>query len=151
MTPWTTTRRFLCPPPSPWVCSNSGPLSHLYYLTISSSAAPFCFCHQIFPASGSFPMSQLILSDDQSIGASASASVLAMNIYSWFPFPCSPRTLKRLLQHHNSKTSILWHSAFFRVQFSYSYIICWKNLTFDYIKTLPVSAKWRLCFLIRCL
>ena len=91
VTPWTTTCRFLCPPLSPWVCSNSGPLSHLCYLTISSSAALFSFCHQTFPASGSFPMSQLILSDGQSIGASASASVLAMNIYSWFLSPCSPR------------------------------------------------------------
>ena len=54
-------------------------------LTISSSAAPFSFCLQSFPASGSSPMSQLFASSGQSIGASALASVLPMNIYGWFP------------------------------------------------------------------
>ena len=57
----------------------------LVMLTISSSAAPFCFYLQSFPASGSFPMSWLFSSGDQSIGASTSASVLPMNIQGWFP------------------------------------------------------------------
>ena len=64
--------RLLCLPPFPGVCSKSRPLSQWCCLTISSSAAPFSFCLQSFPASGSFPMSQLFTSDDQSIGASAS-------------------------------------------------------------------------------
>ena len=54
-------------------------------LTFSSSATPFSFCLQSFPTSGSFPVSQLFASHDQSIGALASASVLPMNIQGWFP------------------------------------------------------------------
>jgi len=67
----------------PRVCSNS--LSQSCYLIISSSVAFFSFCPQSFPASGSFPMSQLFTSGDQSIGTSALASVLPMNIQRWFP------------------------------------------------------------------
>ena len=63
---------------------------------------------QSFPASGSFPMSRLFTSDGQSIGASASASVLPGNIQGWFPLGL---VLKSLLQHHKSKTSILQHSV----------------------------------------
>ena len=70
---------------SPRVCSNSHPLSQWWYLTISSSATPFSFCLQSFPASGSFPMSRLFSSGGQSTGASASASVLPGNIQDWFP------------------------------------------------------------------
>ena len=68
-----------------WVCSNSCPLSQWRYLTISSSATVISFC-QCFLASGSFPMSQLFVSGDQSIRGSA--SVLKMDIQSWFP--CRP-------------------------------------------------------------
>ena len=64
--------RFLCPPLSPRVCSNSCSLSWWYYLTISSSTVSFCFCLQSFPSSGSSPMSQLFTLGDQSFGASTS-------------------------------------------------------------------------------
>ena len=74
-----------CPSLSPGVCSDSRPLSQWCYPTISSSAAFFSFCPQSFPASGSFPMSWLFASGGQKIGASASASVLPMNIEGWFP------------------------------------------------------------------
>ena len=67
------------------VCSNSHPLSRWCYLPISSSGPPFSFCFQSFPASGSFPVNQFFTSDGQNIRASASASVLPMNIQSWFP------------------------------------------------------------------
>ena len=77
--------RLPCPSPSPGVCSNSHPLSRWFHLAISSSVAPFSFCLQFFPASGSCPMSQLFTLGGQSIGASASASVLPMNIQDWFP------------------------------------------------------------------
>ena len=86
--------RLLCPwdfpghgllPISPWVCLNSCPLSLRCYLTILSSVSPSSSCPQSFPASGSFSMSQLFSSGGQSIEASASASVLPMNIQSWFP------------------------------------------------------------------
>ena len=74
--------RLLFPPLSPRVCSNSCPLSWWYHPTTSSSVVPFSSCHQSFPASRSFPMSQLFVSGGQSIGASA--SVLPMNIQDLF-------------------------------------------------------------------
>ena len=77
--------RLFCPPLSPRVCSDSCPLSWWCYLTTSSSAVPFSLCLQSFPASRSFLMSQLFTSGSQSIGASASASVLAINIQASFP------------------------------------------------------------------
>ena len=76
--------RLPCPSLSPRVCSNSCPLSRWCYPTISSSVVPFCSCLQSFPASGSFSMSNLFTSGGQSIGASASTSVLPMNIQGWF-------------------------------------------------------------------
>ena len=77
--------RLPCPSLSPRVCSDSCPLNWWCYLIISSSAAPFSFCLQSFLASESFPMSQLFASGGQSIGVSALASVLPMNIQGWFP------------------------------------------------------------------
>ena len=74
-----------CPSPTPRVYSNSRPLSQWCHPTISSSVIPFYSCLQSFPASGSFQMSQFFASGGQSIGASASASVLPMNIQDWFP------------------------------------------------------------------
>ena len=81
---------------------------------------------QSFPASGTLPMSQFFTSDDQKTGASASASVLPMSIQSWFPLQLTdfisllPKGLSGVLQHHISKASILWHSAFFTVQLLHS-------------------------------
>ena len=69
----------------PGACSNSCPLSQWCHPTISSSVVPFSSCLQSFPASGSFPRSQFFTSGGQSIGVSASASVLPMNIQGWFP------------------------------------------------------------------
>ena len=82
---WLQDVRLLCPALSPGVCSNSCPLSQWFYLTISSSATPFFFCLPSFPASGSFPMTWLFTSGSQSIGASASPSVLLVNIQGWVP------------------------------------------------------------------
>ena len=72
-----------CPSPTPGVYSNSCPSSQWCHPTISSSV-PFSLL-QSFPASGSFQMSQLFISGDQSIGVSLSTSVLPMNIQDWFP------------------------------------------------------------------
>ena len=72
--------RLPCPSPTPRTCSHSCPSSQWCHPTIPSSVAPFSSCLQSFPASGSFLMSRLLASRGQSIGASASASVLAMNI-----------------------------------------------------------------------
>ena len=75
--------RLLCPS-SPWVCSNSCPLSQWCHLNISSSVTAFS-CLQSFPESGSFQMSQVFASGGQRIWASAWASVLSMYIQDWFP------------------------------------------------------------------
>ena len=84
-----------CPSRSPRVCSNLCPLNWWCYLTISSAATPFSFCLQSFPISVFFPVSQLFTLGSQSIGASASASVLIMNIQGWYPLglidPYCPR------------------------------------------------------------
>jgi len=74
-----------CPSPTPRVYSNSCPLSWWCHPIISSSVVPFSYCFQSFPASRSFQMSQFFASGGQSIGASASASVLPMNIQDWSP------------------------------------------------------------------
>ena len=74
-----------CPSPTPRVYSNLCPLSQWYHPTTSFSVVHFSSCLQSFPASGSFQMSQFFVSGGQSIGVSASASVLPMNIQDWFP------------------------------------------------------------------
>ena len=77
--------RLTCPSLSPGACANSHLLSQWCHPTISSSVIPFSSCLQSFPASGPFLMSQLVTSGGQSIRASASASVLPINIRDWFP------------------------------------------------------------------
>ena len=77
--------RLPCPSPPPRACSNSCPLSQWCHPTMSSSVVPLSSCPQSFPASGSFPMSQFFTSSGQSIGVSASTSVLPMNTQDWSP------------------------------------------------------------------
>ena len=74
-----------CPSPTPGVYSNSCPSSWWCHPAISSSVIPFSSCPQSLPASGAFPMSQLFTWGGQSIGVSASASVLPMNTQGWSP------------------------------------------------------------------
>ena len=130
-----------CPSPSSWVCSNSCPLNWWCHPTISSFVVPFS-CLQSFPASESFPVSWLFASGGQSIGASVSALVLPMNIQDWFPLGwtglislLSKGLSKSLLQHHSSKASILWCSAFFMVQLSHPYMTTGKTIALT-IRTL---------------
>ena len=78
-----------CPSPTPGVHPNPSPLSQWCHPTISSSVIPFSSCPQSLPASGSFPMSQLFAWGGQSIGVSASASVLPMNTQDWAPSGCT--------------------------------------------------------------
>ena len=117
-----------CPSPIPGACSNSCPLSQWCHPTISSSVIHFSACLLSFPASGSFPGSQFFTLGGQRTAVSASASVLPINIQNWFPWgwtgwiSCCPRDSKSLLQHHSSKASSLWHSAFFIVQLSHPYM-----------------------------
>ena len=95
---------------------------------------PFSSCLQSSPASGSFPMSQFFASGGQSIGVSASASVLPMNIQDWFPLgwtgwiSLQSKGLSRVLQHHSSKASILQCSAFFMVQLSHLHMTTGKTI-----------------------
>ena len=77
--------RLPCLSTSLGVCTNSCPLNQWCHPTISSSVIPFSSCCQSFPASGSFPMSQFFTSGGQSIGVSATASVLPVNSQGWFP------------------------------------------------------------------
>ena len=140
--------RLSYPSPTPGVYPNSCLLSRWGHPTISSSVVPFSACLQSSPTSGSFQMSQLFASGGQNIGVSASTSVLPMDTQDWFPLGwtgCIQGTLKSLLQHHSSKASILWHSAFFIVQISHPYMttgktIAWTRQTF--------VDKQCLCFLI---
>ena len=126
--------RLPCPSPSPRVCSHSSPLSQECHPTISFSVIPFSSRLQSFPATGSFPVSQLFESGGQSIGASV--SVLPMNIqgYSfridWLDLLAVQGTLKSLLQHHSSKASILCCSGFFMVQLT-SIHDYWETHSFD--------------------
>ena len=137
----------LCPSLSPGVCSNSCPLSQWHHPTISSSVVTFFFCLQSFPASGSFPVSQLFTSGGQRrytylcacihfllgnsiclILCSLSASVLPVNIQGWFPLRSTglislkSRGLSRVCSSTSLKASVSWHSAFFMVQLSYLYL-----------------------------
>ena len=101
-------------PPSPRACSNSCPLNRLCHPTISSSVIPFSSCLQAFPASGSFLMSQLFTSGGQSIGASASVSVLLMNTQGWFPLGLTG--LKSLQSKGLSRvfsSTTVWRHQFF--------------------------------------
>ena len=99
---------------SPGVHSNSCPSSWWCHPTTSSSATPFSSCPQSFPASGSFPMSQLFISGDQSIEASVSASVLPKNIQGWFPLGLTAliSLLSKRLSRVFSSTTIQNASAF---------------------------------------
>ena len=108
-----------CPSPTPGVYSNSCPSSQWCHPTISSSVVPFSSHLQSFPASGSFPMSQFFASGAQSIGASASASVLPMNIQDWFPLGWTGwiSLLSKGLSRVFSNTTVQKHQ-FFNTQLS---------------------------------
>ena len=120
--------RLPCPLPTPGVYSNSCPLSWWCHPTISSSVIPFSSHPQSFPASGSFPMSQLFASSGQSIGISASTSVLPVIFRTDFLWdglvgsPCCPRDSQESSPTHSSKASILQCSAFFIVQLSHPHM-----------------------------
>ena len=110
-----------CPSPTPGVYPNSCPLSRWCYPTISSSVIPFSSCPQSFPALWSFPMSQHFAWGGQSIGVSASTSVLEHSglisfRMDWLDPLAVQGTLKSLLQHHSSKASVLRCSTFSTVQ-----------------------------------
>ena len=111
--------RLPSPSLSPRDCSNSCPLRQWCHPTISSSVIPFSSHLQSFPASGSFPMSQLFASGGQSTGVSASASVLPINIQDWFPLGLTGwiSLLSKGLSRIFSSTKV-WKHHFFSTQLS---------------------------------
>ena len=123
-----------CPSPTAGAYSNSCPSSRWCHPTISSSVVPFSSCLQSFPAPGSFPMSQLFASGSQSIGVSASTSVLPMSTQDWFPsgwtgwISLGSKGLSRVFSNTKFKSIILWHSAFFRVHLSHLYMTTGKTI-----------------------
>ena len=123
-----------CLSPTPGAYSNSCPSSRWWHPTISSSVIPFFSCLQFFPASGSFQMSQFFASGPKYW--SSSFNISPSNEYSgliffrmdWLDLLAAQGTLKSLLQHHSSKASVLWHSAFFIVQPSHPYMTIGKTI-----------------------
>ena len=108
-----------CPSPTPGAYSNSCSSSQSCHPTISSSVVPFSSHLQSFPASGSFQMTQFLSSGGQSIGVSASASVLPMNIQDWFPLGWTSliTLLSKGLSRVFSNTTV-WKHQFFGAQTS---------------------------------
>ena len=122
--------RLPCPSLSPGVCSNSCPLSWWCHQNISSFAAHFSSCPQFFPASRSFPVSWLFTSGGQTIGSSASKSVLPGNIQSWLPLGLTDWILlSKGLSRVFSNTTVQKHQ-FIGAQLSSQSKSCkhtWKN------------------------
>ena len=114
--------RLSCPSPSPVVCTNSCPLSQWCHPTTSSSLAMFYSYPQSFWVSGSFPMSWLFASDGQSIEASASASVLPMNINSWFPLG-----LTHLILLSKGLSGVFCNTTIWKHQFFSAQTFLWSN------------------------
>ena len=148
-----STPRLLSPALSSRVCWNSCPLSRWCYLTISSSVTPFSCCLQSFPASESLPMSCLHIRGTKywnficRISPSNEYSGLISFRIDWFGLLVVQGTLESLLQHHNSKASILWCSAFIMMKFSHLYRTTGKPIV---LTIGPLLAKQCLCFLICC-
>ena len=119
----------------------------------SSSVTPFSSCLRSFPASGSFPVSWLFISGGPSVGVSASASVLAVNIQDWFPLgwtglvSLQSKGLSRVF----SNTTVQKHQFFKPSLWSSSHIHTWPLEKPQLWLYEPLLAKWCLCFLIRCL
>ena len=113
-----------CPSPTSRVYPNSCPLSQWCHSTITSSVVPFSFCLQSFPVSGPFQMSQFFASGGQSIGVSASTSLLPINIQDWFPLGqthlISLQGLSKVFSNSTAQKHKLRGSAFFRVQLSHT-------------------------------
>ena len=124
-----------CPSPSPRACSNSCPLSQWCHSNIPSSVVPFSSCLQSFPASGSFHIESVLhirwpkyWSFSFNISPSNEHSGLISFRMDWLDLLAVQGTLKSLLQHHSSKASVLYRSAFFTVQLSHPYMTTGKTI-----------------------
>ena len=124
-----------CPPPTLRLYSNSCPVSQWCHPTISSSVIPFSSRLQSFPASGSFQMRQFFTSGGQCIGFYQlqhqsfqwTFRLISLRM-DWLDLLAVQGTLKSLLQHHSSKVSILWCSAYFLLQVSHLYMTTGKTI-----------------------
>ena len=119
--------RHPCPSATPRVFSNSCSLSQWCHPTFSASVVTFSCCRQSFPASGFYQMSQFSISGGQNwsfrfISPSNEYSGLISFRMDWLDLLAVQGTLKSLLQYHNLKASVLWHSAFFMVQLTHPYV-----------------------------
>ena len=143
--------RLLCPPLSPRVCSNSYPLSQWCYLFISSSTTPLSFCLQSFPTSGSFPVSWLFASGGQNTGASASASVLPMNIQGWFPLALIGliSLLSKRFSRVFSSTTVRKHQLLDPQLSLWSISMVEINFSQFWRIQSPISSHWQILCLVR--
>ena len=139
--------RLPCPSLSFRVCSDSCPLSQWCHPTISSFVAHLSSCPQSFPASGSFPMSQLFISGGQRIGALASASILPMNIQGWFPLGLTGFDFLAVQGDSQGSSPALHFKSICSLALSLLYGPTltfihdyWKNHNFDWDG--PLLAKW---------
>ena len=129
-----------CPSPTPGVYSNSCPSRQWCHPTISSSVVPFSSCLQSFPASGSFQMSQLFASGGQSIGISASTSVLPMNIQDWFPLGWTG-----WISLQSKGLSRVFSSTTVQNQFFCAQLSLWSN---SHVHTRPLEKPGMLRFIL---
>ena len=139
-----------------WSLLKLCPLSHWCHPTISFSATPFSPCPQSFLASRSFLMSQLFTSGGQNIGASASASVLPMNIQGWFTLGLTglisllSKWLSRVYSRTTNQSIDCLVLSFFMVQFSHLYMTTGKTIALT-TWIISLLAKWCLSFLLHSL
>ena len=113
-----------CPSPTPGVYPNSCPSSQWCHLANSSSIVRFSSCPQSLPASGSFPMSQLFSRGGQSIGISASASVLPVNTKDWSPFICPSNKHPGLISFGMDWLDLLYILTFLALMLPITFVIC---------------------------
>ena len=136
---WPHGLQHASPSPTSGACSNSCPSSQWHHPTNSSSVIPFSSCLQSFPASGFFPINQFFASGGQSIGVSASASVLPISIQGWFPLGLTSWISLQSNGHSRvfSSTTV-WRHQFFALSLFYCPALTsiqdyWKNHNFDYM------------------
>ena len=133
-----------CPSPTPRVYSNSCPSGRWCHPAISSSVMPFSSCPQTLPVSGSFPMSQLVASGGQSIGASASASVLPKNTQDWSPLvwtgwvSLQSKGLSRVFSNTSTLSCLNISCRYYRITWE-----CFKRFNFTTEHVVNFWFRWR--------
>ena len=134
MTPWTAADQAFCPSPSPGARSNLYPSSWWCHPTISSSVVPCSSCFHLSQHQGLFKwvssLHQVAKVLEFQLHHQSFQWIFRLDfLYDWLVgSPCSPRDSKSLLQHHDSKASVLWHSPFFMVQLSHLYMTTGKTV-----------------------